>query len=169
MEHSYSWEGFKDIALDIRAKNFFKNDTESSIMTESWKRVFVARIYYACFHKAVEIAEDITSIKKLPPHLGFYYDKNTAHGSVQAFYKKLAKYPLPRTVGFSSFDVSTDLKKLHDMRKECDYAKELVKSDDVESDIECIDFYCNESFKYLEQIESNLLIVKNHFYKKKSK
>lgn len=35
MDHHYSWEGFKEVALDIRAKNFFQANSESSIIIES--------------------------------------------------------------------------------------------------------------------------------------
>ncbi|MEK7431557.1 MAG: hypothetical protein AABZ74_00375 [Cyanobacteriota bacterium] len=65
MNNKFEWNNFKDIALNIKAQDFFETDTSSSGLIEAWKRSFVSRLYYSCFHNCVEIAEKVTLYKNL--------------------------------------------------------------------------------------------------------
>lgn len=159
MDYTYSWEGFKEASLIIESHNFFETEDASSIVTEAWKRIFVSRLYYACFHKAIEVAEEITSYKKIPEDLGFYYNRHKAHGDILTFYKRLSKeYPLPKLLKHSSYTVSMELKKLHDMRKDCDYTKNLPEL--------YVTSCCTQSKVFAETIEANVLALCTHFQSK---
>lgn len=156
MKESFAWVTFKDIALQIKEHGFFDQENKSSSTIEAWKRTFVSRLYYACFHESVELAEEITSYKKIPSHLDFHYNRHTAHGEVRAFYRKISKeYPLPRTIKTLCYQISSELKELHDMRKECDYTKEISFDD--------IDFFCSESLNFSKNILLNLSTIQEHF------
>ena len=159
MEYKYSWEGFKEACLTIKSNNFFETEKEPNIITESWKRIFVSRIYYACFHRAIEVAEEITTYKKIPAYLEFYYNRNKVHGDILMFYANLAKdYPMPQILKQASYIVSKNIKKLHDMRKDCDYTKELSEG--------YINSCCEQSRIISNSIESELISILKHFKSK---
>lgn len=161
-EENFTWEQVREIALQIKQQNFFEIENTSPFIVEAWKRTFVSRIYYSCFHKSVEVAEEITTYKKLPQTLEFYYDRNKVHGEVRAFYKNLSKeYPLPKYIKNSCYQIATEIKELHDMRKDCDYTKYLPN--------EKINFFCIQSFNLSEHILSELVKISEHFQSKKTK
>lgn len=159
MDYSYSWQGFKELAFEIQANNFFEVESTPTILIESWKRTFVSRMYYFCFHRAIEVAEHITDSKKLPTHLEFFYDKYKAHGDIVTFYSELGKeYPMPHILKQNSYIVSRNVRKLHTMRKECDYTKNLTQP--------YLKSTCEQSLIFSESIESSLLLLRNHFHSK---
>lgn len=159
MSENFSWNELKDTALTIK-ESFIEGDHNSEVSIEAWKRIFVSRIYYYCYHNAVEVAEEITNYKKVPDELEFVYDIYNAHGGVRNFYFKLAKeYQMPGAIKSFSGKIATDLKSLHNLRKDCDYVLNIKN----------IDFNYNRSQILHSKIEDNIAKVQSHFRSKFSK
>lgn len=162
MSDSFSWKQLKEIALTIKSNNFFENNNRSKFYVEAWKRNFVSRIYYSSFHESIEIAEEITSYKKLPMDLEFNYDRNKIHGDLLTFYRKISKdYPLPQRLKVQTYNISTNLKELHNMRKDCDYVKFLSENK--------ISYICENSLVLCENISLSLIDLLEHFKSKITK